>query len=57
MLSAVMMLTHFGEQEAAHRMQSAVEAVYTEGRYLTGDVEAPRSQVNSADAVVKAIKG
>ena len=57
MLSAVMMLTHFGEKDAAHKMESAVEAVYREGKYLTGDVGGTASTGEFADAVVKAIKG
>ena len=57
MLSAVMMLTHMGETEASHKMQSAIEAVYREGKYLTGDVGGTASTSEFADAVVKAIKG
>ncbi len=38
MLSGVMLLTHLGENEAANRLQSGVEAVYREGKALTGDV-------------------
>ncbi len=38
-------------------MQSAVEAVYMEGKYLTGDVGGTASTGEFADAVVKAIKG
>ena len=57
MLSAVMMLTHMGENEASHKMQSAVEAVYREGKYLTGDVGGTSSTGEFADAVVRAIKG
>ena len=38
-----MMLTHFGEAEAAGKLQGAVERVYRDGKHLTGDVgEAPR---------------
>ena len=57
MLSAVMMLTHMGENAASHKMQSAVEAVYREGKYLTGDVGGSSSTGEFSDAVVKAIKG
>ena len=56
MLSAVMMLTHLGEPEAAHKLQSAVETVYREGKYLTGDVGGSSSTLEFADAVVKAIR-
>jgi isocitrate dehydrogenase (NAD+) len=57
MLSAVMLLTHLGEDGAANRLQKAVEAVYREGRYLTVDVGGTASTMEFADAVVKAIKG
>jgi isocitrate dehydrogenase (NAD+) len=57
MLSAVMMLTHLGENAAAHKMQSAVELVYREGRFLTGDVGGTASTQEFADAVVRAIRG
>jgi isocitrate dehydrogenase (NAD+) len=57
MLSAVMMLTHLGEEEASHKLQSAVEAVYREGKYLTGDVGGTASTTEFADAVVRTIKG
>ena len=57
MLSAVMMLTHMNEPQAAHKLQSAVEAVYREGKYLTGDVGGSSSTTEFADAVVKAIQG
>ncbi len=55
-LSSVMLLTHLGEREAAHRLQSAVEAVYQEGKYLTGDVGGTASTIEFTDAVVKELK-
>jgi isocitrate dehydrogenase (NAD+) len=57
MLSSVMMLTHLGENAAAHRMQSAIELVYKEGKYLTGDVGGTASTGEFADAVVRTIRG
>src|SRR5665213_2344477 len=33
MLSSVMMLTHLEERAASHKLQSAVESVYREGKY------------------------
>jgi isocitrate dehydrogenase (NAD+) len=56
MLSSVMMLTHLGEDAASHKLQSAVEAVYREGKYLTGDVGGTASTGEFADAVVRAIR-
>ena len=38
LLSAVMMLRHIGEDEAARRVQAAIEQVYREGQHLTRDV-------------------
>jgi isocitrate dehydrogenase (NAD+) len=57
MLSAVMMLTHFGEAEAAHRLTSAIHAVYREGKYLTGDVGGTASTSDFTDAVLRGLRG
>ena len=56
MMSSVMMLTHLGETEAAHKLQSAIENVYSEGKHLTGDVGGSASTEEFTDAVVKTIK-
>ncbi len=56
MLSAVMMLTHFGEAEAAGKLQGAVERVYRDGKHLTGDVGGSASTGEFTDAVLRAIK-
>jgi isocitrate dehydrogenase (NAD+) len=57
MLSAAMLLVHLGEKAAAHRLQTAIEAVYRAGESLTGDVGGAASTEEFTDAVVKAIKG
>ena len=57
MLSAAMMLTHLGEADAAHKLQSAVEAVYREGKHLTGDVGGASSTADFTDAVLRELKG
>lgn len=57
MLSSVMMLTHLGEAECAHKLQSAVEKVYMEGKHLTGDVGGGASTQEFTDAVVRTLKG
>lgn len=57
MLSAVMMLVHVGETTAAHKLRSAIELVYREGRSLTGDVGGTASTEEFTDAVIRAIKG
>jgi isocitrate dehydrogenase (NAD+) len=53
MQSAVLMLVHLGERDAAQRLQGAIEQVYAEGLHLTGDVggNAPTSEFT--DAVVR----
>src|SRR5882724_4155427 len=56
MLSAAMMLTHLGETEAANKLETAIQSVYREGKYLTGDVGGAASTQEFADAVIKAIK-
>ena len=56
MLSAVMMLTHLGETEAAHKLQTAIEGVYREGKSLTSDVGGTASTGEFTDAVLRAIK-
>ncbi|HLN00491.1 MAG TPA: isocitrate/isopropylmalate dehydrogenase family protein [Bryobacteraceae bacterium] len=38
MQSAALMLAHIGERDASRRLQSAIEAVYAEGKCLTVDV-------------------
>ena len=57
MFSAVMLLTHLGEPDAARKLQGAVEAVYKDGRTLTGDVGGTASTEEFTDAVVRTIKG
>lgn len=57
MLSAVMMLIHVGETEAARKIQGAVETVYREGKFLTGDVGGSASTGEFTDAVLRALRG
>jgi isocitrate dehydrogenase (NAD+) len=57
MLSSVMMLTHLGETDCAYKLQRAVEQVYLEGKYLTGDVGGGASTEEFTDAVVRTLKG
>ena len=57
MLSAVMMLIHLGEAEAANALQTSVEAVYREGKHLTGDVGGTASTEEFTEAVLKQVKG
>ena len=57
MLSAAMLLIHLGETNAAQKLQSSVESVYREGKYLTGDVGGGSSTEEFTDAVLRAIRG
>jgi isocitrate dehydrogenase (NAD+) len=50
--SAVLMLAHLGEREASYRMQRAIEAVYSEGKHLTGDVGGTASTDQFTNAVL-----
>lgn len=56
MLSAVMMLEHLGEIQAARKLQRAIEKVYQEGRSLTPDVGGAASTQEFTDAVVEAVQ-
>jgi isocitrate dehydrogenase (NAD+) len=53
MQSAVMMLEHLGEQEAAARLQTAIVRVYAEGKHLTPDLGGTASTEQFTDAVVE----
>ena len=56
MQSAVLMLAHLGEREAANRLQRAIEAVYAEGTQLTGDVGGKASTCEFTSAVIRQIE-
>jgi len=51
-LSGVMMLRQMGETRAAERIQVAVEKVYREGRWLTGDVGGKATTAEFGKAVI-----
>jgi isocitrate dehydrogenase (NAD+) len=53
MQSAALMLAHIGEREAAAKLQSAIHAVYKEGKWLTGDVGGAASTFQFTDAVIR----
>ncbi|HWC18899.1 MAG TPA: isocitrate/isopropylmalate family dehydrogenase, partial [Terriglobales bacterium] len=56
MQSAVLMLRHIGETEAADRMHSALEQVYSEGKKTTRDVGGKAGTSEFADAVIAALE-
>ena len=53
MQSAVLMLAHLGERDAAQRLQGAIERVYAEGLHLTTDVGGNAPTAEFTDAVVR----
>ena len=61
-LSAVMLLEHVGELEAAKRLQAAVEAVLREGKHVTYDVKVERNDPTAvgtkemAEAIIERMK-
>ena len=56
MQSASLMLTHIGERAAAAKLQGALERVYAEGRYLTGDVGGTAGTADFTCAVIRAMR-
>jgi isocitrate dehydrogenase (NAD+) len=56
MLSAVMLLIHLGETNAANKLRTSIELVYREGEFLTGDVGGSASTEEFTEAVLKAIR-
>jgi isocitrate dehydrogenase (NAD+) len=52
MQSAVLMLAHLGDRDAAARLQNAIHGVYAEARHLTGDVGGKASTSEFTDAVI-----
>ncbi len=60
-LSGVLMLRHIGEKNAADRLENAVKKVIAEGKYVTYDLKAERSDPTAvgtrqmADAIIKAL--
>jgi isocitrate dehydrogenase (NAD+) len=62
-LSAVLMLDHLGEKEAAKKLENAVAAVIAEGKSVTYDLKPHRDDPTAvgtsqmADAIIQKIKG
>lgn len=57
MFSAVMMLNHLGELDAASRLLHAIEQVYSDGTHLPSDVGGTAGTAEFTDAVCAVIKG
>ena len=56
MLSAILMLRHLGQNEAAGRVERAIHQVYAEGRHLTRDVGGSSSTDEFTDSVIGALQ-
>ncbi len=56
LMSGVMMLDYLGEESAAANLNSALEAVYGEGKHLTRDAGGTASTAEFVDAVIEAMK-
>lgn len=52
LLSAVMMLQHMGQLDAAHRIESALQAVLAEGKMLTRDLKGTASTRQFTQAII-----
>jgi isocitrate dehydrogenase (NAD+) len=57
MLSAVMLLNHLGELQAAERLLHAIEEVYREGKHAPHDVGGTAGTAEFTDAICSAVKG
>jgi isocitrate dehydrogenase (NAD+) len=55
MQSAVLMLAHIGERDAAARLQHAIRDVYAAGEHLTRDVGGSASTGEFTDAVIRTL--
>jgi len=53
MQSAVLMLSHLGEREAAARLQNAIHQTYAERDHLTGDVGGKAGTMEFTEAVIR----
>ncbi|HTV13580.1 MAG TPA: isocitrate/isopropylmalate family dehydrogenase, partial [Acidobacteriaceae bacterium] len=54
--SAVLMLHHIDETDAANRVQAAIEHVYREGKTLTRDVGGNAGTKAFANAIIAALE-
>lgn len=52
MLSAIMMLRHIGEGDAADRMRQAMLDVFAEGKYITKDIGGTAKTADFASAII-----
>lgn len=57
LLSALMMLRHIGENEAADRIENAMMAVFAEGKHLTRDIGGTAKTSEFAAAIIAKLQG
>jgi isocitrate dehydrogenase (NAD+) len=55
LLSAVLMLRHLGERDAADRIERAIHKAYQEGKTLTADVGGSATTTEFTDALLRAL--
>ena len=56
LMSAILMLDHIGESEAAQNIESALHKVYREGKFLTHDVGGSASTTEFTGAVIRGME-
>jgi isocitrate dehydrogenase (NAD+) len=56
LLSAVMMLEHLGESEAARRIEASVQNVYAEGQHMTQDLGGRAGTQEFTEAIVRTLE-
>lgn len=56
MLSAVMMLRHIGEPDAADRMRAAILEVFAEAKFITKDIGGTANTMEFAGAIIEKLK-
>lgn len=56
MLSAVMMLRHIGEPDAADRMRAAILEVFADGKFITRDIGGGATTMDFAGAIIEKLK-
>jgi isocitrate dehydrogenase (NAD+) len=56
LMSAIMMLRHIGEDQAALKIERALQSVYHEGRHLTRDIGGKATTAEFTDAVIQQLR-
>jgi isocitrate dehydrogenase (NAD+) len=56
LMSAIMMLRHIGEDQAALKIERALQSVYHEGKHLTRDIGGKATTAEFTDAVIQQLR-